>query len=142
MAAQLRQYYGTPHFSPGINCGIPVYSAYAVGRRTRAFQIDAKTTGITTDEITDLITYLAATPDAGDMMVGTGGARKLRWRRPGSGKSGGYRVVTFFAGRDVPVFLLNVFTKGDRANLSPAERNALAAILPRLAAAYRKGPRA
>jgi hypothetical protein len=125
-----------------LTAGFPYIPPMQSVVETRAFQIDAKTTGITTDEITDLITYLAATPDAGDMMVGTGGARKLRWRRPGSGKSGGYRVVTFFAGRDVPVFLLNVFTKGDRANLSPAERNALAAILPRLAAAYRKGPRA
>lgn len=109
---------------------------------TRAFQTDAKAAGMTSDEVATLITYLAANPDAGDLMVGAGGARKFRWRRPGSGKSGGYRIVTFYAGRDVPVFLLNVFTKGDRANLSPAERNALAAILPRLAAAYRKGPRA
>ena len=106
---------------------------------TRAFQTDAKAADMGVDEVSALISHLAASPDAGEVMVGTGGARKLRWRRPGSGKSGGYRVITFFAGRDVPVFLLNVYTKGDQANLSAAERNTLAAILPRLAAAYRKG---
>ncbi|HEY8612369.1 MAG TPA: type II toxin-antitoxin system RelE/ParE family toxin [Roseomonas sp.] len=108
---------------------------------TRAFQIDAKAAGMNADEVFALISYLAATPDAGEVMVGTGGARKLRWRRPGSGKSGGYRIITFYAGRDVPVFLLNAFTKGERANLSQAERNTLAAILPRLADAYRSRKR-
>lgn len=57
------------------------------------------------------------------------------------GKSGGYRVVTFYGGRDVPVFLLNVFAKGDRIDLSAAERNELAKVLASLADAYRKGVR-
>ena len=48
--------------------------------------------------------------------------------------------MSYYAGADVPVFLLNVFTKGDRANLSRAEQNALQAILSKLAATYRKGP--
>lgn len=70
---------------------------------------------------------------------GFGGARKLRWRRPGTGKSGGYRIITYFAGRDVPVFLLTVFTKGERANLSDADRNAIRDTLPSLLRPYRKG---
>lgn len=104
---------------------------------TRSFQLDAKAAGMKSDEVEALISHLAATPEDGEIMVGTGGARKLRWRRPGTGKSGGYRVITYYAGRDVPVFLLNVFTKGERANLSQAERNTLAALLPRLAETYR-----
>ena len=58
----------------------------------------------------------------------------------GTGKSGGYRVVFYYAGQDVPIFLLDVFTKGDRANLSKAEQNELRVILGKMADAYRKGP--
>jgi hypothetical protein len=82
---------------------------------------------------------LAAHPAAGDIMAGTGGARKVRFARPGRGKSGGYRVITYYAGKDLPLFLLNVFSKGERANLSRAEQNALRALLGRLADTYRKG---
>jgi hypothetical protein len=80
-------------------------------------------------------------PDAGGIVVCTGGARKLRWRRPGAGKGGGYRVLTFFAGTDVPAFLLSVYTKGDRDNLSQAERNILRDSLGAMVARFRKGSR-
>lgn len=65
-------------------------------------------------------------------MPGCGGARKLRVARPGKGKSGGYRVVSYFAGRDVPVFLLTVFPKNMKTNLTQAERNAFAGATKRL----------
>ena len=82
---------------------------------------------------------LAAYPMAGDEIPGTGGARKLRFAGREKGKSGGFRVVTFYSGRDVPVFLLAVFSKGDRVDLSQAERNALRHELKGLAADYREG---
>jgi len=41
----------------------------------------------------DLIRYLASHPKTGDLMEGTGGVRKLRWRRGDHGKSGGVRVI-------------------------------------------------
>jgi hypothetical protein len=68
---------------------------------------------------------------------GTGGARKVRFAGRGKGKSGGYRVITFYSGGDLPVFLLTVFAKGERANLSKAERNALAQLARVLADSYR-----
>lgn len=86
-----------------------------------------------------LIDYLAASPDAGDPMVGTGGARKLRWSAKGHGKSGGVRVITFFSGPRIPVFLLTVFGKNEKANLTPAERNDLKSILTAVVTEYRKG---
>ena len=95
-----------------------------------------------TDERTEIVTYLAVNPQAGDMMAGTGGARKFRFRRRGTGKSGGYRVVFYYGGDDAPLFLLNVFTKGDRANLSKAERNELRVILAKMAHVYREGVKA
>jgi hypothetical protein len=67
--------------------------------------------------------------------------RKLRFAGRGKGKSGGYRVVTFFSGIDIPVFLLNVFAKGEKVDLTPAERRELASVLKSLADAYRSGVR-
>ncbi len=84
---------------------------------------------------------LAANPRAGDEIPGTGGARKLRVAGRGKGKSGGYRVITFYSGDDLPVFLLNVFAKGDRIDLSQADRNELRRELAGLADDYREGVR-
>ena len=77
-------------------------------------------------EMIAVVDMLAANPDAGEIMPGCGGARKLRFARPGTGKSGGYRVVSYFAGEDIPVFLLTVFPKNAKASLSQGERNAFA----------------
>lgn len=70
-------------------------------------------------------------------MPGTGGARKIRIAGRGKGKSGGYRVVTYYGGEDVPVFLLVLFSKGERSNLSQDDRNELKSILAGLADEYR-----
>lgn len=89
------------------------------------------------DEVERLVTYLAGNPQAGDVIEGTGGCRKVRFARPGKGKSGGYRTVTFYTGPNIPVFLLTVFAKGEKVNLSKAERNDLAAMTGELVEEYR-----
>ena len=61
----------------------------------------------------------------------------MRVAREGGGKSGGYRTIHYFAGEDVPVFLLALIAKNQRADLSRKERNRLRDILPKLAEAYR-----
>jgi len=81
------------------------------------------------DERRDLISYLAAHPRAGDLIQGTGGLRKLRWGRGGRGKSGGVRVVYYVHSEAMPLYLLTLFAKGERANLSKAERNDLADLV-------------
>ena len=86
-----------------------------------------------------VVMMLASNPSGGVEIPGTGGARKLRVAGRGKGKSGGYRVIFFYTGRDVPVFLLNVFSKGDRVDLSQAERNELRKELAGLAEDYRRG---
>jgi hypothetical protein len=48
--------------------------------------------------------------------------------RTEKGKSSGYRIITWFGGGDIPVFLLSVFAKGQKANLSDKECNALAKL--------------
>ncbi len=94
---------------------------------------------LTEAEKTALINFVAANPLDGDLMPGTGGARKLRWGAKGKGKSGGARVITFYAGPRLPVFLLTIFGKGEKANLTMAERNELRTILASLVTAYRRG---
>ena len=72
-------------------------------------------------------------------MPGTGGARKLWWGAKGRGKRGGARVITYYGGPHLPVFLMAVFAKGERADLTKAERNDLREVLASLATEYRKG---
>lgn len=106
---------------------------------TPTFDRQARAAGLSDDELAAIASAIGAAPLSGDLMQGTGGARKLRFARPGAGKSGGYRTIHYFGGEDVPVFLLAVVDKGQRANLSKAERNELAEVLPRIAEAYRAG---
>ncbi|HEY8069924.1 MAG TPA: type II toxin-antitoxin system RelE/ParE family toxin [Burkholderiales bacterium] len=83
---------------------------------------------LSAEERAGVVAYLAANPRAGDLMQGTGGVRKLRWARGGRGKSGGVRVIYYFHSEAMPLYLLTVFGKNERANLSHAERNELAGI--------------
>jgi hypothetical protein len=65
-----------------------------------------------------LIDYLARHPKAGCLIPETGGIRKLRWARPGMGKSGGARVIYYYHNENMPLYLLTIFSKGEKANLS------------------------
>lgn len=100
---------------------------------TRAYLSAAEDAGMTEDERTAVVNTIAANPEAGAIMPGCGGARKLRVAKPGRGKSGGYRVITYFVGTEKPVFLLTVFGKGEKGSLTQGERNALAALTKTLA---------
>src|SRR5262245_524365 len=99
---------------------------------TRAYLAAADAAGMTADEQERVVLMIAAQPDAGDVMPETGGCRKVRVAGRSKGKSGGYRLITYFGGGDIPVFLLTVFSKGERANLSRAERNELAKLARKL----------
>ena len=76
-----------------------------------------------------VIDYLAEHPLAGDVMEGTGGIRKFRWGRGSKGKSGGVRVIYYYHDQRIPLYLLTMFGKGERANLSKADRNALSRLV-------------
>lgn len=90
------------------------------------------------DERRDILAYLAEHPRAGDLMEGTGGVRKLRWSRGGRGKSGGVRVIYYFHSKALPLYLLTLFAKNERSNLSKAERNELAELVALLLAAWQE----
>ena len=91
---------------------------------------------MTEDEISNLVTFLSENPMAGDVIRGTGGCRKLRFAGRGKGKSGGYRTITFYSGKDFPVFLVAAFSKGDRADLSATERASLDKLTKLIVAEY------
>jgi len=78
------------------------------------------------DEKSGNINTLSRNPTDGVVLSGTGGIRQLRWARPGTGKSGGVRVAYFYHTQDMPLFLLTLFAKGEKANLSKSEGNELA----------------
>lgn len=82
---------------------------------------------------------LAANPEAGQMIVGSGGCRKVRLAGKGRGKSGGYRVVTFFAHAGLPVYLVAMLAKGSRADFSAAEVAAMSAMAKQIVAAASRG---
>ena len=105
---------------------------------TRAYLRAADDAGVSEAERDTIAALIAADPEIGDKIAGTGGARKVRVRRPGTGKSGGYRVVTYFSGEEIPVFLITIFAKGEKANLTRAERNSLATLGKRLIETYGK----
>jgi hypothetical protein len=77
------------------------------------------------------------TQRAGDVIEGTGGARKVRLVGKGKGKSGGYRVITFFTGTDIPVFVLNIFAKNETTDLTPKERRVFKNVTSNMVAPYR-----
>ncbi|MGQ4005538.1 type II toxin-antitoxin system RelE/ParE family toxin [Francisellaceae bacterium CB300] len=66
----------------------------------------------------ELIEYVANNPTAGDIIQGTGGCRKLRWKRVGSGKSGGIRTIYYFYNENNPIYLLLAYPKSVMDNIS------------------------
>ncbi len=97
----------------------------------------AKAVKISDAELRELIGYLAENPVAGDEITGTGGARKVRFARPGAGKSGGYRVITFYSGESIPLFLLSIFTKNQKVDLTQHEKNTLKRVLKSMVKHYK-----
>lgn len=86
------------------------------------------------EEREGIVAFLAANPEAGISLGG--GLRKVRIPRPGGGKSGGYRTLYVFGGLEMPLFLLTVFAKNEKDNLTKAEQAAAVELSKRLIAAY------
>ena len=83
-------------------------------------------------ERVELVAFVAANPEAGNVIPETGGVGKLRWRLPGRGKRGGARVIYYYHSERLPVFLLAAYAKNEKATLSKAERNAMKKLIPLL----------
>ena len=105
---------------------------------TQSYLASAKAEGMTEAEMESAVSLLSLNPTAGDMIVGSGGCRKVRIAGKGKGKSGGYRVLTFYAQPDRPVYLLAVLSKSSRANFSDGEITAMKQVTKALQVEWSK----
>ena len=88
------------------------------------------------DEQDQVVNIVAGNPTAGTALGG--GIRKMRFARSGGGKRGGARILFLCSGEDTPVFLLTIFAKNEKANLTPRERATLIATAKRIVEDYRR----
>ena len=72
---------------------------------------------LTEEEYLGLQTYLLISPEAGDIVPGSGGVRKLRWIMTGVGKRGGVRVIYYFKKKDDEIWLLTIYKKSETQNI-------------------------
>lgn len=77
---------------------------------------------ISDKERSELLAHLKNNPKDGDVIRGTGGIRKIRWSRPGSGKRGGIRVIYYFYDKNGILFMLTAYAKNDKVDLNSQEK--------------------
>jgi hypothetical protein len=80
----------------------------------------------TESERLDIVSMVAADPERGEVIQGTGGFRKVRVGRGGMGKRGGARVIYILRNAGFPIFLITAYPKNAKENLTQKERNELA----------------
>ena len=108
---------------------------------TIPFLRSAEKSGMSEAERQDVVDFIAANPTAGDEIPGTGGCRKVRFAGKGKGKSGGYRVITFYSGADIPIVLLTTYAKNVRVNLSAGECATMKRLTKAFVTAYKETKR-
>lgn len=87
-------------------------------------------------ERAEIVSMIAADPECGDLIQGTGGFRKVRVGRRGIGKRGGARVIYIFCNERFPIFLIAAYTKNEKDNLTKKERNELSRLAGEIFARY------
>jgi hypothetical protein len=82
---------------------------------------------LTDDGYRNLQNHLAANPELGDLMLGTGGFRKLRWADPtrGKGRRGGLRIIYYYFWADQQIWLMTLYDKDEASDLTPKGKKAL-----------------
>ena len=81
--------------------------------------------------------FIAADPERHPVIPGTGGVRKARWGREGRGKSGGVRVIYYFAPAPDAVYFLAIYAKNEQENLSDADKKVIRKIVEAIKAKER-----
>jgi mRNA-degrading endonuclease RelE of RelBE toxin-antitoxin system len=81
------------------------------------------------DDYRQLQNHLIEQPDAGAVIRASGGVRKVRWRAGGKGKSGGVRVIYYWATADKQIFFLTLYGKGEKEDLSSADLKRVVRLL-------------
>lgn len=73
------------------------------------------------DERFEFIAWIVSNPEAGDVIPGAQGPRKIRWSRPGTGKSGGSWIIYFNLTQEEVVLRVAIHAKSDRSNMTPSQ---------------------
>lgn len=84
------------------------------------------------DEYRAFQVYLLGRPDAGAVIRGSGGVRKVRWAAGGKGKSGGLRVIYYWLKAEDQIFLLTLYGKGEKEDLSTADLKRIVKLIEEL----------
>lgn len=110
------------------------YAIDALSRAVYARMVFVETpvfTGLVSASLADrdyaeLQGFLAVNPGAGALIVGGGGIRKVRWKLPGSGKRGGIRVIYYWRTAHDQIYMLYLFAKNERSDLTRIQVKQLA----------------
>ena len=87
--------------------------------------------------IKEFIDYIAKNPLDGDLIPGTGGARKIRWASNAhQGKRGGARIIYYYHDQNMPIFLFTAYTKNQKENLTMAEKATLHKVIKLIVNTY------
>lgn len=89
------------------------------------------------EELAAIKMSLAARPCQGRIIEGTGGVRKMRWGRDARGKSAGVRIIYYFENKNIPIFILAIYAKNEKSNLSHEEKGTIRTLVNRLVNDYR-----
>ncbi|CAM2776253.1 TPA: addiction module toxin RelE [Legionella pneumophila] len=85
----------------------------------------------------DFVSHIAQNPTEGDLIPGTGGARKIRWTTDSNqGKSGGARVIYYYHNQKIPIFLFTAYGKSKKENISESEKSILKTIIKSIVKVY------
>jgi len=84
---------------------------------------------LTDEEYRQLQIALVNRPDAGLVIVGSGGLRKVRWGKQSKGKRGGARVIYYWAVAQDQLLMLLIYTKSEQDDLTPAQLKLLRQIV-------------
>lgn len=93
---------------------------------------------ISSEKLQELVDWLILNPQAGVIISGTGGIRKLRWQtgKDNKGKSGGIRVLYYYENSTLVVLLIMLYRKSDKENIDAKEKACLKKMLPELLRDY------
>jgi hypothetical protein len=110
----------------------PISVIELAGFRRRAGEL------LTPAELNAVIDLVAYEPTCGDLISGAGGLRKIRIGRKGMGKRGGATVIYCFHDVEIPIFLVAIYAKNEKGDLTPAEKKELAGLVKNFVTQWRK----
>lgn len=85
----------------------------------------------------NFITHIAQNPLDGELIIGTGGARKVRWTADSNqGKRGGSRIIYYYHNQNMPIFLFTAYGKSQKENITEHEKSILKMIIKSIVKAY------